>query len=386
LSDKATATLNKYQKLVAEGSLGAATTLRKKSGDIPELQDWANVSSGRSAQEMAARLLTPKGTGGGISAALKQLTAAANAPGTAQAPDEIIGGVNITAYRKLMQALETPASPEEVEWQKYLMGEPGRMKTQEERDKYIALLDFAGKLAGSKSPSLGGAFGEAFGAAAPKFAELGNQRRAREEGSLKARAELARSMRGEKAESGKTAATLLKEAMSGAGGATTSDMRSYVANYVAAQEDLIAAGKRPPASKATLAVEGTERYQANAAAALQRAQTGATVASTGVTKTYADISKDAYAFVEEAIGVLGSHGKEYRKITDPGEREAFTRNLFNEYMNKAGVGAPAAPAKAAAAPAAKVPDTFTHNGKTYTRGANTSAADWAGYYAHVIKP
>ena len=138
-----------------------------------------------------------------------------------------------------------------------------------ERDKYMTLLEFASALGSSKSPRFTQALAEAGGKVAPSMREAEKARRAIEESGMKGLFDLEASERAEMLKDLEGAESIAARR------AGTSNARERVSAYVAAQQELIKAGKRPAASIAQLTNEGWTKQAEEAGMAGPRAETQA---------------------------------------------------------------------------------------------------------------
>ena len=151
----------------------------------------------------------------------------------------------------------------------YYGGASERAQKQAERDKYMTLLEFASALGSSKSPRFTQALAEAGGKVAPSMREAEKARRAIEESGMKGLFDLEASERAEMLKDFEGAESIAARR------AGTSNARERVSAYVAAQQELIKAGKRPAASIAQLTNEGWTKQAEEAGMAGPRAETQA---------------------------------------------------------------------------------------------------------------
>lgn len=180
----------------------------------------------------------------------------------------------------------------------YYGGASERAQKQAERDKWTNILDFASALASSKSPRFTTALGEAGARLAPGIRESDKSRRAIEESGMKGLFDLEM---GERAEMLKDLEGAESIAARRAG---TSNARERVSAYVAAQQELIKAGKRPAASIAQLTNEGWTKQAEEAGMAGPRAATqayGAGVTAADYARRVRDDNKRDYQLAKREI-------------------------------------------------------------------------------------
>jgi hypothetical protein len=157
-----------------------------------------------------------------------------------------------------------PRSADEEAYRDYLKSQAERSAAAGDEANAIALMNFGANLAASKSPRFLQAAGEAGQKSVSEFARARQAVREGEGKAMAARAALAKGERDEELKQQELAARMYgyetqREAAL-AGRDKTSDARTYISNYVNREKELIAAGKRPPASDAALSVEGQQDF------------------------------------------------------------------------------------------------------------------------------
>lgn len=166
-------------------------------------------------------------------------------------------------------------SADEEAYREYLKGQAERSAAAGDEAKAIALMNFGANLAASKSPRFLQAAGEAGQKTVPELARAKQAVREGEGKAMAARAALAKGEREEELKMKDLAARMYgyeAQKESALNSSRTTDARNYVSNYVATEQEKIAAGIRPAASKAALAVEGQQDYMRRQGEALTKAQ------------------------------------------------------------------------------------------------------------------
>jgi hypothetical protein len=247
----------------------------------------------------------------------------------------------VDQYKQLIGAI--PEGEGLKEYKEYLKSLPGELDKRKKEDLWGALTQFGFNLAGSQSPYFLQAAGQAGAQTMPAITGAIKERRGAEAEARKARAELDKMTRAEeiKAVEGgvklysdeQTREAQLKAARMAADKPT--DMRSYVADYVASAR---AAGNTETPD-AVLRQQGAEQYLKLYSASEARAAAAQSQAATAAAQAETNIQDRARDNVDKSLaGNWNSpENKEIRRLQKQdrtNRKEGKDTNLAGEYIQR----------------------------------------------------
>jgi hypothetical protein len=307
----------------------------------------------------------------------KQVTEAAIAadPKAAEAAVKKDGIPGLTAYVEQFKTLLGTEQGEGVkEYKEYLKNLPGELDKRKKEDLWTAVTQFGFALAGTQSPYALQAAGQAGAQVMPTLAAAAKERRGAEGEARKARAELDKMERSEKAEAIKLGSAAFEQAENraaqskekaldreasitaaniAAGKAT--DMRGYAEDVVKANQGDKAAAERVAAVDRYLTLYGAAGTRAAAAVTqADTAQTNAQVALRDKARDNVDtsLSKNWNSPENKRIRELQKQDKENAKAGNPSNLAGeYTQGLYTAEERRIGGGSTTPAPRPAPAPA-----------------------------------
>ena len=286
--------------------------------------------------------------------------------------EEMAEPVSIADYMKLSQKyLRKPKTKEETEYEESLRKRPEELAKQRQMDRYMALARFGAAMSRAKTPSFLGAVAEGTEATLPQIAAGEKAYREGVAGAGKELAGLGAKGRAEEIESAKAGFDLYGRAKQRE--ASKSNLKEYAENYVA--EKVAAGDKRDPKA---IWNEGATKYAMITAA--PRYEAAATQRFGQEQDIFKDIGteRDSKIYRENArlaqIPIKPGMDPDLKKRIE--DSKTWIANKEAEFERRVaqvrgGGAAPAAKPKAS--------DQVTIGGKTYTKPANMTDAQWAKY-------
>lgn len=286
---------------------------------------------------------------------------------------EITTPTSIADYMKLSEKyLKKPKTKEEMEYEASLRSRPQELAKQREADRYLALMKFGAGMGRAKTRNFLQAVSEGTEAAIPQLAAGEKAYREGVAGAGKELAGLGAKTRAEEIESAKAGFDLYGRAAQR--DASKSNLKEYAENYVA--EKVAAGDKRDPKA---IWNEGATKYAMIAAA--PRYESAATQRFGQEQDIFKDIAteRDSKIYRENArlAQIPIKPGMEPDIVKRIQDAKAWVASKEAEFERRAGQVRGGASAPAAAKP--KASDQVTIGGKTYTKPANMTDAQWAKY-------